>query len=253
MDDLSDKQIEDPNNCQWVKSTSCGSNEICTGAEEELARAVLSEARGVMQGLREEITGVEKLLESLVKKHKNASQQVDKLAVALAPHKRLPQELLSQIFVHTMEGMDVSVPPVKSMVPNVLGEVCSRWRAVAHTNPQLWNHLRVFSGFSREASGALCTIISRSGSSPMYITLRNDYMSVGKSFFDTLGNQSHRIRGLRLTVDTLTSEVLAASSYPFTLLRYLDVVIRHGALQSNFIPTTLNYIRCKYKTLLGEV
>lgn len=71
MENLSDKQIKYPKNCQWIKS---GSNETCTDVEEGLARAMLSEARDVMQGLREEVSQVEKLLESLVQKHEGASQ-----------------------------------------------------------------------------------------------------------------------------------------------------------------------------------
>ncbi|KAG6889208.1 hypothetical protein C0995_002668 [Termitomyces sp. Mi166 len=68
------------------------------------------------------------------------SEHISRLSVALAPHKRMPNEILEHIFCSQSEydGI-VELPPVLSSYPWVLGRVCSRWRRLSRSLRQLWN------------------------------------------------------------------------------------------------------------------
>ncbi|KIK33520.1 hypothetical protein CY34DRAFT_38321, partial [Suillus luteus UH-Slu-Lm8-n1] len=51
---------------------------------------------------------------------------------------RLPAELLSEIFTHTLPPFDGFLPPSKLRPPILLTRVCRRWREVAVGTPNLW-------------------------------------------------------------------------------------------------------------------
>ncbi|KAJ2918424.1 hypothetical protein MD484_g2014, partial [Candolleomyces efflorescens] len=58
----------------------------------------------------------------------------------LAPHKRLPAELLSQIFI--LAYPDATFIPIqRGCSPVILSHVCSRWRSIALETPELWADL----------------------------------------------------------------------------------------------------------------
>ncbi|KAG6811917.1 hypothetical protein H0H92_005248 [Tricholoma furcatifolium] len=70
------------------------------------------------------------------------TEHISKLCVALAPHKRLPLELLEHIFCFL--GCTATIPPVMSRPPWSLGQVCSTWRQLSRSLPQLWGTINFY-------------------------------------------------------------------------------------------------------------
>lgn len=64
---------------------------------------------------------------------------------------RLPAELLSKIFMHTLPPFDELLRPSKLRSPMLLTRICRRWREVAVGTPGLW--CRLFSGFKSSHCG----------------------------------------------------------------------------------------------------
>ncbi|RDB18776.1 hypothetical protein Hypma_014517 [Hypsizygus marmoreus] len=71
---------------------------------------------------------------------------------AIAPHKTLPPELLSQIFIYCAPT-SLTFPPTHSqatMAPWTLMQVCSRWRKVALGTPEIWRCVTISYRLSRD-------------------------------------------------------------------------------------------------------
>ncbi|KAG6872422.1 hypothetical protein C0995_009819 [Termitomyces sp. Mi166 len=66
-------------------------------------------------------------------------EHISRLSIALAPHKRLPIELLEYTFrSYFASEYSLQLPPVRSQGPWVLGQVCRRWRQLSRSIRDLW-------------------------------------------------------------------------------------------------------------------
>jgi len=100
--------------------------------------------------------------------------------IGIAPHKKLPPELLSDIFRYCVPG-PVSLPQQLHAVPVLLCQICSTWRTVALETPMLWNAIEVDFGKVQGDPQAVRllavakTWIARSGmSTPLSIQIHID-------------------------------------------------------------------------------
>ncbi|KAF8065406.1 hypothetical protein FPV67DRAFT_183441 [Lyophyllum atratum] len=85
------------------------------------------------------LSDFDRQIDSLIAKRTTHQQWMNKFCVALAPHKNLPSEVLSQIFLHCVPVNIARVLPSKcSEAPWVLGHVCSSWRRISHNDHRLW-------------------------------------------------------------------------------------------------------------------
>ncbi|KAJ6580812.1 hypothetical protein B0H19DRAFT_848339, partial [Mycena capillaripes] len=50
----------------------------------------------------------------------------------------LPNELTSEIFINCLSSDAVRVQPNPATAPLLLAQVCSQWRAIAFSLPELW-------------------------------------------------------------------------------------------------------------------
>ncbi|RDB30103.1 hypothetical protein Hypma_014120 [Hypsizygus marmoreus] len=92
---------------------------------------------------------------------------------ALAPQRKLPNELLSNIFAHCVSGL-TEVPATKDKAPWSLSYVCSRWRQVVLAQHDLWRRpLFIIDGFQwdcrvnpgRRYASLMADVLSRTGRS----------------------------------------------------------------------------------------
>ncbi|KAG6810740.1 hypothetical protein H0H92_010544 [Tricholoma furcatifolium] len=87
---------------------------------------------------------------ALITRRDVQAERVQKYRIALAPHKRLPPELLSEIFVRCLpfdtlydSANTLRLPPIIQQAPWVLGQVCSRWRRISRSDPRLWRVAKI--------------------------------------------------------------------------------------------------------------
>ncbi|KAJ7133627.1 hypothetical protein C8R44DRAFT_611733, partial [Mycena epipterygia] len=67
---------------------------------------------------------------------------IDKHKVLISPMRRLPQEILQEIFLACLpQDHNASVGALGA--PLLLGFICRYWRMVAHTMPRLWSGLHL--------------------------------------------------------------------------------------------------------------
>ncbi|RDB26690.1 hypothetical protein Hypma_005285 [Hypsizygus marmoreus] len=115
-------------------------NDVVSDEVVALARMIaLHEARQ-QSVLDEEIARTQSLLDSLKAKHLNRAIHINNIRSTFAPHRKLPNELLSVIFRYCTTD-PIGIPWGIKQSPFNLTHVCSRWRHVALSVASLWTNI----------------------------------------------------------------------------------------------------------------
>jgi len=89
-----------------------------------------------------EITRAQSLSNDVMTQRNKCVLRIQEIDHAIAPHKRLPAEILVTIFSHCISG--VRLPrSTKGGDPWHIGSVYSRWRHIAFNTKSLWNSLAI--------------------------------------------------------------------------------------------------------------
>ncbi|KAJ6491036.1 hypothetical protein C8R45DRAFT_901342 [Mycena sanguinolenta] len=116
------------------------SNEPPVDAELSVVRPVAQITSAHLALLDQEISRVKGRLRELEKEHTALSESHAQNMSILSPLRRVPTEILGEIFSWTLplSLSHQSVVDVENC-PWVLTHVCRRWRAVALSTPSLWS------------------------------------------------------------------------------------------------------------------
>lgn len=150
--------------------------------------------------------------EQLLEERRRLYELVSRCKVALAPHRKLPEDVLWCIFsLHVQDGMQV--PFTRSngqlVIPAavVLTHVCSLWRRIALTSPELWSNISLEVHIrDRSFPPGTLELLSRACNLPINLELRVLFPGSGDrdfDFGDALDQLSsnHSIQKLRLHID----------------------------------------------------
>jgi len=129
--------------------------------------------------LNERITATPAVLDKLVGQHRELTAEITEYRISLAPHKKLPPEILGRIFQYCIADKTVIPPLLHENLGDLLRlcHICSYWRRVALGTPTLWSRISVRIGFgiglsSFDILDVATTLLSRSGvSTPLSIRL----------------------------------------------------------------------------------
>ncbi|KAJ7135209.1 hypothetical protein C8R43DRAFT_929454, partial [Mycena crocata] len=106
----------------------------------------------------------------------------------------LPNEIVSEIFIHFLPEYPICPPPMGLLSPTLLTRVCRIWREIAVQTPQLW---RAFAwkfttgGWVDEKSELLKAWLARSSSCPLSIEVEDSLLP--DTLLDTLLSHSNRL------------------------------------------------------------
>ncbi|KAJ7145099.1 hypothetical protein C8R43DRAFT_1012814 [Mycena crocata] len=144
----------------------------------------------------------------------------------LAPIRKLPGELLSQIFLHSAERDSTSVWNPITDPEWVLARVCSYWRTIALSLPQLWRHIHIsdagypFIHPTASIESTLSLQLDRCAQVPLAISFNGRHLMEGSTIYllRTLFSVAHRWQTASLTLtasDVLEVERQSyATSFP---------------------------------------
>ncbi|KAL1718768.1 hypothetical protein EV715DRAFT_290919 [Schizophyllum commune] len=93
----------------------------------------------------EDVASLHKVLTELEEHKRRLLRRVDVQKAYVAPIRRLPAELLSEIFYHCCIQYD-DITSKDSCMPLLLGAVCKTWHDIAHDTPRLWTDVRMSKG-----------------------------------------------------------------------------------------------------------
>ncbi|KAG6900090.1 hypothetical protein C0993_002938 [Termitomyces sp. T159_Od127] len=112
-----------------------------------LLHSQMQRAKTLLSNAEHSLLELDEALNALSARRDAHKDLIRKYRIALAPHKRLAPELLSEIFLHCMSATSSSstlnIPPKITDTPWVLGQICSGWRAVSRADPRLWRPTKI--------------------------------------------------------------------------------------------------------------
>lgn len=192
-----------------------------------------------LNGFDAEIARLQTIIDELSLKWKRLHDDIVRHRNLTAPLRRIPQEILQEIFIHCLPVHHNAVMSCHE-APLLLGRVCSQWRSVAFSTPRLWSSIHIVatedaptwgppswgswsnqnqgSDLNRDIVEAVEAWLSRSGSLPLYITLfQPSYVYLSPGYGDQLITKlirfSPRWKNISLIISPVSYPPLSSLSH----------------------------------------
>ncbi|KAF7334424.1 hypothetical protein MVEN_02271700 [Mycena venus] len=133
----------------------------------------LAADRARVADLEAQIVDLERSLAALVLEKTIAQERLNAYTY---PVLTLPDEIISEIFIHFLP-LYPACPPITGLLsPTLLTHICRKWRTIARTTPALWRAISLSSdGIPFQNPAYISDILSRSGCLPLSIELHYHY------------------------------------------------------------------------------
>ncbi|KAJ7154847.1 hypothetical protein C8R43DRAFT_438354 [Mycena crocata] len=145
-----------------------------TDSQYRHIQCMLDAALPKLQGLDESILKASRVLSDLEHQKSHLRNCVTSLKAALSPIRRLPSEILVEIFMfcrsHSLQSETYSIADPRE-APMLLGQISSHWRSVCHGTPLLWDQLHLKSGPHMPEIPGVQRILARSCRVPVSVDL----------------------------------------------------------------------------------
>ncbi|KAJ7817959.1 hypothetical protein B0H13DRAFT_2292657 [Mycena leptocephala] len=165
-----------------------------------------------------QISHLERSLSALREEKTLAQERLDSYKY---PVLTLPNEIVSEIFIHFLPAHPDYPPLINLLSPNLLTRICRRWREIALNTPTLWS--AITSSYNdgiplKQKHHIFDLWLKRSRSRPLSLQI------LGTDVAEILAAVvPHRARWEHLELDGLSPSHLPIIEGPMPLLRYLDL------------------------------
>ncbi|KAJ7166565.1 hypothetical protein C8R43DRAFT_986351 [Mycena crocata] len=142
----------------------------------------------------------------------------------------LPNEIVSEIFLHFVPAYPLAPPLSGLFSPTVLTQICHQWRNIAHAIPALWRAVSL--SFTEpfqcddEDNILLHSWMSRSRSYPISFSVNGKGVAYDDPTQCMATLSSHRVRWEYLELSHIPESFLPFLCDPMPFLRHLDVSYR---------------------------
>ncbi|KAJ7434648.1 hypothetical protein B0H11DRAFT_1832644 [Mycena galericulata] len=214
-------------------------NTVPSDAESKRIQDILASSRKEAASVAEEIVRMQNLLEPLLRKRDALNEFIDAHMSLVSPARRLPPDIVRAIFI-------ASLPFTRNCVmsgrdsPLLLCQICSAWRKLALSTPQLWSSLHIVVPRQSRIDDLVEMVtvwLSRSGVIPLSLSVcAPDFLNFDP--WPVLGSlATFSMRWKHISITLPTCEDFEA----FTSLSILDVPMLRTALlgvTSNTYPNS---------------
>ncbi|KAL1746448.1 hypothetical protein HDZ31DRAFT_34166 [Schizophyllum fasciatum] len=190
------------------------------GVEEE--RAI----RGSSQEISSQLSRIDAEILQLSLLRRRLSDQLDLNQSLVAPIRRLPYELLSSIFIHFATDTISGLCEQPRQTTRTVASVCSAWRAVARSTPQLWTRISanaIYPGRPFSGENVYGTQAALTGLLPLQLDHDGRDSAALKRFLDELGPHAPRWQSLALHGSVPIFESL--SGYHMPILKEAEFIL----------------------------
>ncbi|KAJ6602791.1 hypothetical protein DFH09DRAFT_1125520 [Mycena vulgaris] len=152
----------------------------------------------------------------------------DRLDSYKYPVLTLPNEIISEIFIHFLPAYPLCPPLCGSLSPNLLTQICRKWRDVALATPQLWRAVSIRhmgnDVFARQID-MVAAWLNRSGSCALSIRMDEDAIPVlpVDEVLDLIVPHCARWEHAKLVIDSVSYLPFLEGPMPFLRQLYLRV------------------------------
>jgi hypothetical protein len=155
-------------------SNVLGTNYAPTEVELADIRSLCSRKLDEIRDIDQQIDTVQKTLDELQGRRRKLQDFVDSHQALMSPIKRLFPEILQLIFKFCLPS--TNTPMHSQEAPMLLGRICSGWRALAYSTPDIWSRVHIVvpprsSPLTLLRLEALRDWLHRSGSAPLSISI----------------------------------------------------------------------------------
>ena len=165
------------NNRRHTGPQTLGACIVPLPSEVDHIRNIISGAESDLFQLETEVARVQVVLRHLSRQLDETRTKITVHKALLSPIRRLPDELLSEIFIHCLPDqrkMDAKHDSFRiGEAPLLLGSVCGRWRVVSLATQELWSFVRVnFTSHTIEFAAEKAKVwLERAGTRLLSVTL----------------------------------------------------------------------------------
>ncbi|KAK0439946.1 uncharacterized protein EV420DRAFT_1167745 [Desarmillaria tabescens] len=193
-------------------------NDVPLDEEIHSFAAISAEKEELRNKVRRQITRLRDSMDYLLALQEKTEWEIANYNTVRAPLRRLPDDMLSEIFFQCMDEIDIKQNTdrigkdrdvISSLdyrqAPWLLTRVCKHWRAIALSHPRLWSIISVNTPRGRYAGSsthmqALELQLQRSGTCSLSVTLRSTTMLASSPTLELLVSSSHRWQKLLTAV-----------------------------------------------------
>ncbi|KAF8801173.1 hypothetical protein BYT27DRAFT_7198479 [Phlegmacium glaucopus] len=157
-------------------------------AEDEISiQKNIQQIKSTVESVDDEITRLRRSLTELEDYRDQLYDNLMRHQAVLSPIRKVPPEILAEIFLHASEGSSVVWPRQNGDVemPMLLGRICSFWRTITLSLPLLWSNIRLDLSHGHETADSIKTIstavhdlvdicLSRSGNALLSFSITAD-------------------------------------------------------------------------------
>jgi len=200
-------------------------------------RRLIAEHQTTVDAVDAELERLSRISAELLQKRSKHFNLIQRGKSALAPHSKLPLEIVREIILHASCSM-ITIPfewkfsnSFKNnckILPTqvILAQVCSAWREVALSNLQLWSTFTINSWFklSDLTLKMALELFSRARGSPITLTTIITKLSP-QTFQALIKTESHQFSELKL--DLLEEQLLQFYQLPTKACANLEVLSLH--------------------------
>ncbi|KAJ7080523.1 hypothetical protein C8R44DRAFT_653546, partial [Mycena epipterygia] len=117
-------------------------NYVPSDPEMEQIRALLVEPIDELARIDVQLEEMGVLIRKLSTRRASLKAAIDAHMALISPARRAPEDVLQEIFFACLPtAHNAVIDPGEA--PLLLGRICRYWRAIAYTNPRLWNSLHI--------------------------------------------------------------------------------------------------------------
>ncbi|KZP24000.1 hypothetical protein FIBSPDRAFT_441954 [Athelia psychrophila] len=210
---------------------------------------VISTVQSLELELDKEIQDIQSVLEELLRKRTDLHDQGEKHRELLHPIRRLPAELLAEVFGHSMTASwlhDIASSNNPGQVhrritegglnksPLIFSSVCALWRSIAVSTPSLWSSVSLQIERSRQTMDLLLMKmwLARAREMPLFISLTCNFLCEGDGMaplFTLFASYSQQWQAVSLHLPPSLMDHLTSVKNHLPKLRWLSVGYAWGA------------------------
>ncbi|KAJ7291403.1 hypothetical protein C8J57DRAFT_1705014 [Mycena rebaudengoi] len=121
------------------------SNDPPPDSEVPAIHDIIADEQSRLLVLDTQIAALRKILEPLVNERNATADKILRHQSVISVARRIPPEILGEIFLLTLPSQEVAWHKTSCVnsSPWLVGHICSRWRKIALTLPELWTTVSI--------------------------------------------------------------------------------------------------------------
>ncbi|KAF8628581.1 hypothetical protein AX17_005977 [Amanita inopinata Kibby_2008] len=197
-----------------------------TSSETFQVYEVIAKGKAQISALDTEIQHVQEILQRLKERKNNLITHVTAHEAVIAPIRRIPTEILVEIFKHCLPAWDEASPD-PMLAPLLLAQVCERWRAITTFTPILWTSIKlIVESYSVDSATAMAKLwMCGSAQCPVNITVRSHDLASCLAVLKLIIPHSDRWRNVSFMIPYEARELLDSLHGQLSSLESLDISV----------------------------